>query len=74
MKIFLIEAPNIIQVGPHRNARKERVTTAQTIKDALTWRIFNEDEIGFKREERGEITVIELQEKPRHFKRAVAPK
>lgn len=74
MKIFLIEVPDIIQVGPHRHAVNERVTTTQTIKDALTWRDYNDDEIGFKYEKRGEITVIELQEKPKHFKRAVTSK
>jgi hypothetical protein len=71
MKIFLIEVPDIIQAGPHRNAVKERVTTAQMIKNALTWRDYCDDEIGFEYEKRGEITVIELQEKPKHFKRAV---
>jgi len=71
MKIFLIEVPDLITIVPHRRKLAEKqITTAQRIKDALSWRAdYNDPELGF--EERGKITVVELQEKPKRFKRAV---
>ncbi len=71
MKIFLIEVPDLITIVPHRRKLAEKqVATAQRIKDALSWRDdYDDPELGF--EEKGKIVVTELQEKPKHFKRAV---